>query len=89
MEQFPLNARMPNEATIADWLGTAMVAARIASSRLDLLREEDYDVARADDLLERAEDGLQQALDEVRAVRSRVAGLVIARSYPTGEERQS
>lgn len=62
-------SRMHNGATVADWLGTAATSAKLAASWLDNMREGH---GRAEDF-EVIEDRLQQALNEVREVRSHVA----------------
>jgi hypothetical protein len=67
----PLTRRMPNGATVADWLGTAGTAARVAALKIADVREYPRD-AHADRRLAQAEKQLVQALDEVRAVRAEV-----------------
>jgi hypothetical protein len=60
---------MPNGATVKDWLGTTLVAARIAQTCIGLGRK---GIAKDSSWLVEAEDRLTQALEEVRAVRAEV-----------------
>lgn len=69
-EPAPLMRRMPNGATVADWLGTARTAAACAARDLDYVRQGQTTDPAA--VLERAEQYLMQALEELRAVRAEV-----------------
>lgn len=76
-----LDARMPNEATVSDWLGTAQTAAESSAVLLDRVRTSapryGYGVRMGDHVgaLDKAEKCLEQALNEVRAVKSHLAYL--------------
>lgn len=67
-----LRRAMPNGASVADWLGTASVAAKVAASHMDDVRLERYYGDRRSYVaaLDEAERQLEQATDELRAVRS-------------------
>jgi hypothetical protein len=61
-----LTQKMRNGATVSDWLGTAMVAARMAASHLEAVREGRAQSATR--TLVDAERELLQAVREVREV---------------------
>lgn len=63
------NAEMDNGASVSDWLGTASVAANGAGRYLEYVRHNQTQDPTV--VLDRAQDLLQQAMDELRAVRLR------------------
>lgn len=64
-----LRDEMPNGATVSDWLGTAMTAARICGSSLEAMREQPGYLSES--ALRAAADEAAQALDEICAVMDR------------------
>lgn len=66
-----LHTVMDNGATVRDWLGTAMTAARVAARHLDELRN--GDVRSMSEGLTMAENRLRQASEEVATVREFLA----------------
>ncbi len=75
MSTYPLNSDMGNGATVADWLGTAATAAKVAAAQMDCIRAGNtiVPVTNMIDAIEK----LEQALEEAKAV-SRHAAHVIA-----------
>ena len=69
-EPYPTARQMPNGATVADWLGTAKTAAEVAALLIDRVRNGANTMPV--ETLDRAERELEQALDELRAVRNEV-----------------
>jgi len=66
-----LHLKMENGASVSDWLGTARTHAQVAIGNLDEIRADN--VSDIDIALGAAEIALQDALDEVFAVRYFVA----------------
>jgi hypothetical protein len=65
--EFPINHEMPNGASIADWLGTAASAARVAADHIEDVRGGvSTRISRAK--LRKAVEQLQQALSEIQTV---------------------
>lgn len=67
MHTYPTWHVMPNGGTVSDWLGTARVAAEVAASSIERVRQASGNDPIAD--LDRAEASLVQALEELRTVR--------------------
>ncbi len=61
--------KMPNGATVSDWLGTAATAARVAGMYLDDVR---LGVAGAGKMLD-AQDQLRQAIEGIQAIQAELA----------------
>lgn len=69
----PLHSRLFNNATVADWLGTAETAAKLAAKHLDEIRSEtSHDPTLA---LNDALEYLTQARDEIATVQRHVANI--------------
>lgn len=66
---FPLDSKLDNGSTVADWLGTAALAAAMAARKLTDVREHSAVNDPNRDLAD-AEQYLGQALNEVGAVRT-------------------
>jgi hypothetical protein len=68
---YPLTSKLDNGATVSDWLGTAMVAARAADNAIESVR-----MGTAKDPVERLAQAighLEQALEEARTIQQHVA----------------
>lgn len=65
---YPLDLKLHNNASVADWLGTATTACNVAAYEIEAVRSGKVSHAR----LEYAEELLVQALDEVRQVQARI-----------------
>lgn len=73
MDDYPTTRKLANGATVADWLGTARVAAEVASTMLERVRLNTSTMPVQ--TLDRAERELVQALQELRFVREQVEGI--------------
>lgn len=62
--------RMHNGATASDWLGTARTQAAVAIAKIDTLRSADQEITQRE--MSIIEDGLAQALAEIRFLRDRI-----------------
>lgn len=67
----PLQSKMPNGASVSDWLGTAGVAALAAASRIDLIRQQRTPDPLGD--INTAIERLEDALEELNAVKKHAA----------------
>ena len=67
----PLHSRLFNNATVADWLGTAMTAATLAAKLLEELREGTHE--HPNTALFDATRYLEQATEEVKTISAHVA----------------
>ncbi len=65
--------KMPNGATVSDWLGTAATAAKVAGMYLDDVR---LGVAGSGKLNDAAEQ-LEQAAEELRAIKAELALIAV------------
>jgi hypothetical protein len=68
---YPIHAQMHNGASVADWLGTAAMAARVAATRIENVRD-GSNIEQPREALRQAEAELAQVLDELRAIRHSV-----------------
>jgi hypothetical protein len=70
-----LDRKMPNGASVSDWIGTAMNAAQVAASRLETARSIPVILATEtrDEFLASAEGYLVQALAELHDVQNQLA----------------
>ncbi len=67
MDKYPLWHKMPNDATVSDWLGTCASVARVAALKIEDVRTGNmFDPIKQ---LDEAEQYLKQALGELQAVR--------------------
>lgn len=74
MKKIPLDSKLDNGATVADWLGTAAVAAAVAARKLTDVREQKPEaVDPARDIADAAAY-LASALEEVQKVRAHLVG---------------
>jgi hypothetical protein len=73
MDTYPVTRKLANSASVADWLGTAGTAASVASFLIERVRGNITTTPVA--TLDKAEEQLLQALQEVRYVREEVEGI--------------
>jgi replication initiation and membrane attachment protein DnaB len=68
---FPLKSKLDNGATVSDWLGTAMTAAHVAGAYIETIRDET--ASNPVEVLARAIERLEEALEEAKKVQTHVA----------------
>ena len=73
VDSYPVMRKLGNGASVADWLGTARVAAGVAAHEIERVRTNKTSTPILS--LDRAEAELEQALEEIRFVREQVEGI--------------
>jgi RecB family exonuclease len=73
MDSYPTTRKLGNGATVGDWLGTSKTAAEVAVLMIERVRLNTSTMPVLS--LQRAENELTQALQELRFVREQVEGI--------------